>query len=62
MAAHFFRRAQGFLRDDRGAVIVEYTVITGAVALATITALLLCGWAVANHFATVRWYLLQAYP
>jgi hypothetical protein len=42
--------------------MTEYVVITGFVAIGTIQALLFCGWAIAQHFATVRSFILLPFP
>jgi Flp pilus assembly pilin Flp len=55
-------RSMGLLRDTRGAIFTEYLVIMGFVALATAPAVLYCAWAVATHFARVRWYILCPFP
>ena len=57
-----FERAKGLLRDTRGAIFTEYLVITSFVALATAPAVLYCAWAVASHYARVRWYILCPFP
>jgi Flp pilus assembly pilin Flp len=50
------------LRDQRGAMMTEYTVVTGFVALITLPALLYCGVALAANFAHVRDYVLYPFP
>jgi Flp pilus assembly pilin Flp len=50
------------LKDDRGAMFTEYTVVTGFVALVTLPALLYCGWALAASFGFVRNYVLYPFP
>jgi len=51
------------LRDDeRGALMLEYIVIVGFVAIVSIPALLFCGVAVAKNFAFVRNYALYPFP
>src|SRR5258708_25401786 len=56
------RDAKSLLRDERGAVMMEYVVIIGFVALGSIPALLFCAWALAQNFAYVRDYALYPFP
>ena len=58
------RRVPGvrLLKDDRGALLTEYTAVTGFVALVTIPALLYAGWALAASFGFVRNYVLYPFP
>lgn len=48
--------------DTRGAVLVEYTVLVGAVALAGSLGIVLIGTAVAKNFEFVRGMLLAPIP
>jgi Flp pilus assembly pilin Flp len=50
------------LRDERGALVTEYAVVTGFVALVSLPALLYCGVALAANFAHVRDYVLYPFP
>jgi len=50
------------LTDQRGAVLTEYVVVVGTVGLATLPALLYCGWALVGNFSFVRNYLLYPFP
>jgi len=50
------------LRDARGAVLLEYSIIVGTVALAGAVGLLIVGIAVLNSFGFVRELLLSAIP
>jgi hypothetical protein len=56
------KRARGLLDDTGGAIFTEYLVITSFVALATAPGVLYCAWAVAQHFALVRWFVLTPFP
>jgi Flp pilus assembly pilin Flp len=51
-----------FRDDDRGAVMTEYIVVTGFVAIVALPALLYCGVALARSFAFVRDYALYPFP
>lgn len=48
--------------DARGAVLVEYTILIGTLALAGIIGLIAVGIAVLNSFSFVRGLLLGAAP
>lgn len=48
--------------DARGAVLVEYTILIGTLALAGIIGLIAIGIAVLNSFSFVRGLLLGAAP
>jgi|GEM_PF-2981615 len=50
------------LRDTRGAVMLEYSIVVGTVALAGAVGLLIVGIAVLNSFGFVRELLLSAIP
>ena len=50
------------LRDDRGAVFVEYISLNGLVALVSLPALLYCGFVLAQSFVFVRDYVLYPFP
>jgi len=50
------------LRDARGAVMLEYSIVVGTVALAGAVGLLIVGIAVLNSFGFVRELLLSAIP
>ncbi len=53
---------QSLLRDQRGAVMTEYVVVTGFIGLASISALLFCGYMLAGSFSFVRNYTLYPFP
>lgn len=55
-------KLQEALRDTRGAVMLEYSIIVGTVALAGAVGLLVVGIAVLNSFGFVRELLLSAIP
>jgi Flp pilus assembly pilin Flp len=48
--------------DTRGAVLLEYSILVGAVALACAAGLVIVGVAVLNSFGFVRELLLSAIP
>ena len=48
--------------DTRGAVLLEYSILVGTVALACAVGLLVVGIAVLNSFGFVRELLLSAIP
>jgi Flp pilus assembly pilin Flp len=50
------------LGEERGAVMTEYVVVTGFVALVTIPSLLYCGLQLAVSFGFVRDYALYPFP
>jgi Flp pilus assembly pilin Flp len=50
------------LFDARGAVLLEYSILVGTVALACAVGLLIVGIAVLNSFGFVRELLLSAIP
>ena len=50
------------LADTRGAVLLEYSILVGTVALACAVGLLVVGIAVLNSFGFVRELLLGAIP
>ena len=50
------------LTDTRGAVLLEYSIVIGTMALAGAVGLLLVGIAVLNSFGFVRELLLSAIP
>lgn len=50
------------LTDTRGAVLLEYSILVGTVALACSVGLLVVGIAVLNSFGFVRELLLSAIP
>jgi Flp pilus assembly pilin Flp len=54
-----FRRVQG---DARGALMLEYSILVGTVALSCAVGLLIVGIAVLNSFGFVRELLLSAIP
>ena len=56
------RRLTALLADARGAVLVEYTILIGTLALAGIIGLIAVGIAVLNSFSFVRGLLLGAAP
>jgi Flp pilus assembly pilin Flp len=58
-AASRFRELR---RDARGAVLLEYSILVGTVALACAVGLLVVGVAVLNSFGFVRELLLSAIP
>jgi Flp pilus assembly pilin Flp len=49
-------------RDERGAVMTEYLVITGFVGIAAIPAFVYLGYVVAHSFSFMRGYTLYMYP
>ena len=51
-----------FLGDTRGALLLEYSILVGTVALACAVGLLIVGIAVLNSFGFVRELLLSAIP
>lgn len=51
-----------FVRDTRGAVMVEYSALLGFVAIVTLPALILCGIALTSGFQAVRNFLLYPFP
>lgn len=56
------RWRSALLADARGAVLVEYTILIGTLALAGIIGLIAVGIAVLNSFSFVRGLLLGAAP
>jgi len=50
------------LEDTRGAVLLEYSIVVGTIALAGAVGLLLVGIATLNSFGFVRELLLSAVP
>lgn len=58
------RNAQdpSFFEDTRGAVLLEYSILIGTLALAGALGLLLVGIATLNSFGFVRELLLSAIP
>ena len=50
------------LLDERGALLLEYSILIGTVALACAVGLLVVGIAVLNSFGFVRELLLSAIP
>jgi hypothetical protein len=50
------------LEDTRGAVLLEYSILVGTLALAGAVGLLLVGIATLNSFGFVRELLLSAIP
>jgi len=54
-----FRKA---LADTRGALLLEYSIVVGTMALAGVVGLLVVGIAVLNSFGFVRELLLSAIP
>ncbi len=58
----FTQLLKGALHDERGAMMTEYTVVTGFVAMLALPALLYCGVALAANFAHVRDYVLYPFP
>jgi len=58
----FFHRSKALLRDQRGAVLLEYSILVGTVALSCAVGLLVVGIAVMNSFGFVRELLLGAIP
>lgn len=55
-------RCRGLLEDTRGAVLLEYSILVGTMALAGALGLLLVGIATLNSFGFVRELLLSAVP
>ena len=55
-------RSATLLRDERGALMLEYSVLVGTVALSCAVGLLIVGIAVLNSFGFVREILLSAIP
>jgi len=55
-------RASSLLLDTRGALLLEYSILIGTVALACAVGLLIVGIAVLNSFGFVRELLLSAIP
>jgi Flp pilus assembly pilin Flp len=55
-------RSRRVLLDTRGAVMLEYSILVGTVALACAVGLLFVGLAVLNSFGFVRELLLSAIP
>ena len=51
-----------FVRDTRGAVMVEYSALLGFVGIVTLPALILCGIALTSGFQAVRNFLLYPFP
>ena len=56
------RPKHSLLEDTRGAVLLEYSIVIGTVALAGAVGLLVAGIAVLNSFGFVRELLLSAIP
>ena len=56
------RKALTLLEDTRGAVLLEYSIVVGTIALAGAVGLLLVGIATLNSFGFVRELLLSAVP
>jgi Flp pilus assembly pilin Flp len=50
------------LLDERGAMMIEYSILVGTVALSCAVGLLIVGIAVLNSFGFVRELLLSAIP
>jgi len=59
---HHTPRGHELLIDERGAVMLEYSILVGTVALACAAGLLAVGIAVLNSFGFVRELLLSAIP
>jgi len=55
-------RVRKLLVDARGALLLEYSIVVGTVALACAVGLLIVGIAVLNSFGFVRELLLSAIP
>ena len=55
-------RCRSLLEDARGAVLLEYSILIGTMALAGAVGLLLVGIATLNSFGFVRELLLSAVP
>ena len=55
-------RQTRLLEDTRGAVLLEYSIVVGTIALAGAVGLLLVGIATLNSFGFVRELLLSAIP
>ncbi|HKO46849.1 MAG TPA: hypothetical protein VJV79_03960 [Polyangiaceae bacterium] len=55
-------RFQKALFDTRGAVMLEYSILVGTVALACAVGLVVVGLAVLNSFGFVRELLLSSMP
>jgi Flp pilus assembly pilin Flp len=56
------RRAQRLLRDTRGSIFIEYTVVLALVGIASIPVLLEVGTALAGDFELARGYVLGPVP
>jgi Flp pilus assembly pilin Flp len=50
------------LRDERGAVMTEYLVVTGFVALVSIPAFVYLGYVVAHSYSFMQGYALYMFP
>ncbi|HEY2514069.1 MAG TPA: hypothetical protein VGI39_24550 [Polyangiaceae bacterium] len=61
-AAMRLARITRFVRDTRGAVMVEYSALLGFVGIVTLPALILCGIALTSGFQAVRNFLLYPFP
>jgi Flp pilus assembly pilin Flp len=55
-------RGPRWLRDERGAVYVEYTFLVGVVGVTSLGALVFAGLAVAKSYTFVRDYVLYPFP
>ena len=55
-------RLHDAVHDSRGAVMLEYSILVGTVALSCAVGLLVVGMAVLNSFGFVRELLLSAIP
>lgn len=55
------RTFASLLRDERGALMVEYIVVT-AIAFGSSSAILYCAYVLAGNFAGVRNYVLFPFP
>ena len=62
LRCHLQPELNELLADTRGAVLLEYSIVIGTMALAGAVGLLLVGIAVLNSFGFVRELLLSAIP
>jgi Flp pilus assembly pilin Flp len=54
--------ARTLLRDTRGAVLVEYIILIGTVALTCIPVFAYCGATLARDFGPLRNYMFYPFP
>ena len=56
------RAPKSLLRDERGALLVEYAVLVGVVGLVVAAALVRSGGSLVNPYQVTRDALIQPYP